>query len=459
MKHIPNKWRQQGAILAFTALLLPMIIVGTGLAVDLGNIYVQYSRLQNATDAAALAGAHAFVKYKEKPVVGGHKNANEMAKQYIKGEFKNLGENEVINDYDDKSFTASQQENAIYYKVKISKEVPLYFLGTFYKKIAKKDTFTLPVESVAAISDNAGGNYFNNKMFIFSEGFESVNSTDNEGSFNSNVFENQSTRVISDTFDGQIVYTEQKAKDNITYSRHSPIDVFYTDEARKANQNTPLSKMNVKSSRTEVKFSADGEVQSGYWSKPTYMEYDYKAFIDYMDYLTNKNNPTVITGDNADLGSSTLKGKKYIRVTNCNCFNMNISETLGEEKDGPIYIYIDNNVGTSNININKNTSRPIILCINGDKDRRSDIRIALGGNTFKGVFYVPWVKDGGMYLNAGNSTFMGTIVTSTLTLANHNASFIYKNYMDDSKNSGSGSGSMLESHPSLVSPPQGLTWN
>ena len=52
MKRVQRKWRQRGAILAFTALLFPMIIVGVGLAVDLGNIYVQHARLQNAADAA-----------------------------------------------------------------------------------------------------------------------------------------------------------------------------------------------------------------------------------------------------------------------------------------------------------------------------------------------------------------------------------------------------------------------
>ncbi|MBQ1866947.1 pilus assembly protein TadG-related protein, partial [Selenomonas sp.] len=51
---------QKGAILILTALLLPMLICGTGLAVDLGNIYVQKTRLQNTADAAALAGAKAY---------------------------------------------------------------------------------------------------------------------------------------------------------------------------------------------------------------------------------------------------------------------------------------------------------------------------------------------------------------------------------------------------------------
>ena len=96
MKNITKKWRQSGAILAFTALLLPMIIVGTGLAVDLGNIYVQYSRLQNAADAAALAGAHEYAVQGEK--VNSHPKANKMAEKYVQGDYHNLDHSESIAD-------------------------------------------------------------------------------------------------------------------------------------------------------------------------------------------------------------------------------------------------------------------------------------------------------------------------------------------------------------------------
>ena len=49
---------QQGAILVLTACLLPFIIAFTGMAVDFGSAYVRRSQLQNAADAAVLAGAY-----------------------------------------------------------------------------------------------------------------------------------------------------------------------------------------------------------------------------------------------------------------------------------------------------------------------------------------------------------------------------------------------------------------
>ena len=51
---------QKGVFLVFTAVLLPIIFACAGLAMDLGNAFAHKSKLQNAADAAALAGAHVY---------------------------------------------------------------------------------------------------------------------------------------------------------------------------------------------------------------------------------------------------------------------------------------------------------------------------------------------------------------------------------------------------------------
>ena len=48
--------KQQGAIITLFALLLPVLLAFTGLAVDLGRLYMEQNRLQNIADAAVLAG-------------------------------------------------------------------------------------------------------------------------------------------------------------------------------------------------------------------------------------------------------------------------------------------------------------------------------------------------------------------------------------------------------------------
>ena len=51
---------QKGAFLVFTALMIPIIFLCAGFAVDLGNAWAYKSKLQNAADAAALAGAKEY---------------------------------------------------------------------------------------------------------------------------------------------------------------------------------------------------------------------------------------------------------------------------------------------------------------------------------------------------------------------------------------------------------------
>ena len=54
-------------MLVLFALCIPIILLFVGLALDLGWYYLNVSRLQNAADAAALAGANSLVKGEQTP--------------------------------------------------------------------------------------------------------------------------------------------------------------------------------------------------------------------------------------------------------------------------------------------------------------------------------------------------------------------------------------------------------
>ena len=56
-----KKVKQRGQVLVLYALLMPIFILVIGAGLDLGWYYLNVSRLQNAADAAALAGARALV--------------------------------------------------------------------------------------------------------------------------------------------------------------------------------------------------------------------------------------------------------------------------------------------------------------------------------------------------------------------------------------------------------------
>ncbi|HEX8283010.1 MAG TPA: pilus assembly protein TadG-related protein [Pyrinomonadaceae bacterium] len=55
-----EKKRERGSVLAMSALGMLTFLLATGMAVDLGHFYLVKSELQNAADAAALAGASAL---------------------------------------------------------------------------------------------------------------------------------------------------------------------------------------------------------------------------------------------------------------------------------------------------------------------------------------------------------------------------------------------------------------
>ena len=52
--------QERGAVFVLTALMLPVLLGFMGFAYDVGNLYMHKARLQNVTDAAALAGAGVF---------------------------------------------------------------------------------------------------------------------------------------------------------------------------------------------------------------------------------------------------------------------------------------------------------------------------------------------------------------------------------------------------------------
>ena len=62
LKHLS---RQRGQAMVLYALLMPIFLLFVGVALDLGWYYLNVSRLQNAADAAAWAGANALVEENE----------------------------------------------------------------------------------------------------------------------------------------------------------------------------------------------------------------------------------------------------------------------------------------------------------------------------------------------------------------------------------------------------------
>lgn len=164
-----DKCRQKGQILVFTAVLLPLLIAACGFTVDFGNMYMHKSKLQNAADAAAIAGGYAFRDNKEN--IDSHPKADNASKESAKSNLTNF------DDIGRLCQARVDKAGVIYYRVELSESVPVYFLRLF----GVGDSTTVSADSIASIVNLGGGknNIFQNLFSFGSGGFTSTNANQN----------------------------------------------------------------------------------------------------------------------------------------------------------------------------------------------------------------------------------------------------------------------------------------
>ena len=173
---------RRGQVAILFALLMPIFLLFIGVALDLGWYYLNVSRLQNAADAAAVAGAQTLISkgdnddffsdYKTVSLVD--KYPGKVSNEYRPSNFseKTKIENvEVIaRDYVDKNLASAkygssidawtktaffaepllyEKDDTLYYVVKISEDIRHFFLPGWF------DDMAAPVTAVAMISKNS----------------------------------------------------------------------------------------------------------------------------------------------------------------------------------------------------------------------------------------------------------------------------------------------------------------
>ena len=175
-------FNRRGQASLLFALLMPIFILMLGVVLDLGWYYLNVSRLQNAADAAAVAGAQTlvskegFTSYKSISLVGKYpgkdsniyrvndedeqkKNAitdaNSVAEQYVD---KNLsrGDNSSIDSWTKAEFQSEQglyeNDDNLYYVVKLQEEIRHFFLPGWF------DDMPAPVTAIALLSNSSTKN-------------------------------------------------------------------------------------------------------------------------------------------------------------------------------------------------------------------------------------------------------------------------------------------------------------
>lgn len=457
-----RKWLgEQGSVLILTAILIPLLLGCTGLVIDGGNYYLQKSRLQNAADAAVLAGANRYAQRLDLNSLSDHKDADRVAQQYVTGIYHNLSTQENLGeDYNagtadgtvDGAFDAAKDvktgSGKIYYRVRLTKpQVKLYFLSAL--GIAPKD---VSAESVAVIRQ--ADDFFLNKMFIFSDVFTATNSMANPDNLSAGAeheahYHKDATNMITNTFDGGVACTDgtgntlpadyierNKDKVHITYStqvdgmadKKNWQDVLYTQAAQDRNKTEALGSID------EDIAAAFGRGQSSpYGTRAEALTYDYTKFLSFMknDIASGKK---AMDKDVQEIAlSDSAVGGQDVFVLPASTPNLTVSVQSTLTGTAPLYIYVPEDAVLGNINIDlaADTGRPIVLCVASKKTK--SVHLNLKGHTYNGIIYAPYLdpQGDGLQVNASGGSFVGTLVGSKIDLRNDPGHYSYKNWLKD----------------------------
>ena len=161
---------EKASVLVFTAILLPLILFFAGMAIDIGGGYLYKSSLQNAADAAALAGVQAASGRKGRLVTsdkvssiinvatpdGALERADAIANKVLAAD---IGEWQAAGNHVNTELRASMLEKedpraanktgAYYYKVEMTDRLPMRFARLFLPESFMPWGWTVSVQSWA----------------------------------------------------------------------------------------------------------------------------------------------------------------------------------------------------------------------------------------------------------------------------------------------------------------------
>lgn len=427
-----DKCRQKGQILVFTAVLLPLLIAACGFTVDFGNMYMHKSRLQNAADAAAIAGGYAFRDNKEN--IDNHPKANSASKESAESNLTNF------DDMGHLYQARVDKDGVIYYRVELSESVPIYFLRLF----GVGDSTTVSADSIASIVNLGGGknNIFQNLFSFGSGGFKSINANQNPDNAGVSLIGNSSF------YQGDIRGIGSDA--NMTKNYTHELLTFASRDAFLADRNLT------------VKQVLDRDQKNGtheYYTTPS-QDYEHKLDENLKDIVNAAKGHEYIWNNGEKKLSDMLPqaANNNFYVYNTTGTNPDIKiDCLPPKNDPndnrPMYIVCDNigNIFFEN-KIEDHNSRPIIIVYTGTKE----INVTANGSYFHGIIYAPYSN---VLINDEKLSFYGSIASKGLTITGKGTYEIDKTIGGgDGSSTGNGTASS-NATVGLTSPPSDISWD
>lgn len=424
---------QKGVLLVFTALLLPVIFACAGLAVDLGNMYVHKSNLQNAVDAAALAGAAGYIAGEE--TAEDHPGANTLSDEYLKANLGREYQNLIVKD-----FQAQTVSGKTYYRVKVTQKSPVYFM-TLLGLDPLTDVSADAVAQVGSAGSSSSG--FGFKDLIVANHISDLGSIGpNYYYWWRDIFSPYllGSYGIQATYDGNIV---ERGSDSPGYA--------FTPDAYNKTLGWAVADHNY----FRLSDGGDTDYNSFYDSTERKFDDSYNANRSSVQKWNYTNQVIYGTGD-------------YYEKTTSGNANVTI-QGLDGESSKPIYVKIDSEANANKININipETNNRPIVIIYTGttkngkgngkgnNKPLILDINSSsnwYGPTTFTGVLYAP---NADVVIQMGyGCEFRGSIYAGDLTVDSNMSRFTYMNILG-----GSSAGASTEKSKTKLIENSSLVWS
>lgn len=433
MMSLHKERKQKGAFLVLFAVLLPVFLLLVALVSEIGRIWAYHTKLQNAADAAALAGAANFVNG---DTIDAHPNADTFAARYVAS---NLGHNLTSSpnlqqfEAETKAASGSEGEKA-YYRVHLEEEIPLIQATAAW---LHRPTFLVKATAVALIgkegtSGGGDGKKLGKMISIGSEFAGSVNEANNAAIYGS-VFDgdvaiwNRQTyeRMMQTEKDSK--YFMKEAKDRYLTREQAIAAGLYKEPLWAGNEYPGLDTQALMNQRNAI-IAEDAE--------------SVKKIFDNANNVVVKNDRQTY-----NLPQDTGSDSRYYKLTSSDSNNFTINlYNFGGNQDEPVYIYIPNDYPSIEIQLQEDIVRPIIFCYFGKypnnpwympSDTRTTIRFVGNYHSFRGSIYTPTAKIEPFNYEYGN--FTGSLYADKIQFNSNHANFKFEEFSLPGGSGGSGS--------------------
>ena len=473
-----NNWRtlqalcqERGAVFVMTAILLPVLCGFMGIAYDVGNLYMHKTKLQNVTDAAALAGGAVFKERSDQGtdeknettivLKNNHTQADAVATDYINKNKIDLGSNIQIEELsalkytgttvapteqvnDTTSRVVTTEHNKIYYRVILSDEVDLFFLPVILPNTRKQTVMTASVAQLdnttttteTTVTTSGGGGGSTNKtifddLFTFSESLYVPNKYANYDFDGSSEVKN----AVKTTFDGDIIYTNANAEEKSPEPVDSIFKKLYGGSESKGKQMRAAELIDYAHYAEQIGIDFASEVYRNIFNKK----------------FNPPNNPIQLQNDQITASDIKNSGASiFVWKINANG-NMVLNQAVGTG-NSPIFIKIPHTAYSGGgeipdivkITTTTDNVRPIIIVYFGTKTIQFD---SSNNGTFRGLIYAPYgvVQSN----NHKDFKFYGNIIARKIEIQGEFQEYHLENYLADDTDFAE-LPKIVRSHPSIT---------